>query len=155
MQKFAAYIPCGKMILSASITLPARNGRVGATGMRLGGYLAHRCALDSWDKATMCYIATNRCGKMLGKRRDDSLAEAGGINVGLAMVSQSCPGGFLTTIQCVLENVVSDARAHAPPDGRDLIRETLYGNGVMFRVFLRSGMDIRIVGYLSVCCTMR
>lgn len=70
------------------LSLPTCNGRVGATGMCLGGHLAYRCALDQRVKAAVCYFATDIHSKTLGQgKNDDSLERAGDIKGELVMVS--------------------------------------------------------------------
>lgn len=77
------------------LSLATCNGRVGATGMCLGGHLAYRCALDSRVKAAVCYFATDvHSGSLGAGKRDDSLARAGDIKGELLMVSLPCPSGF-------------------------------------------------------------
>lgn len=72
------------------LSLPTCNGRVGATGMCLGGHLAYRCALDARIKAAVCYFATDVHSATLGEgKKDDSLARAGDIKGELIMVGHS------------------------------------------------------------------
>lgn len=69
------------------LSLPTCNGRIGATGMCLGGHLAYRCALDSRVKAAVCYFATDIHSKTLARgKNDDSLQRAGDIKGELLMV---------------------------------------------------------------------
>lgn len=69
------------------LSLPTCNGRVGTTGMCLGGHLAYRCALDSRVKAAVCYFATDIHSKTLAAgKNDDSLARTGDIKGELLMV---------------------------------------------------------------------
>ena len=76
------------MCVDYLLSLPTCNGRVGATGMCLGGHLAYRCALDSRVKAAVCYFATDIHSKTLAEgKNDDSLARAGDIKGELLMVS--------------------------------------------------------------------
>ncbi|KAJ5126148.1 carboxymethylenebutenolidase [Penicillium atrosanguineum] len=90
------------------------NGRVGATGMCLGGHLAYRCALDSRVKAAVCYFATDIHSKTLAQgKNDDSLQRAGDIKGELLMIFGKNDN-------------------HVPPEGRDLIRKTLHEKGVLF-----------------------
>lgn len=70
------------------MSLPTCNGRIGATGMCLGGHLAYRCALDQRVKAAVCYFATDIHSATLGEgKKDDSLARAGDIKGELVMVN--------------------------------------------------------------------
>jgi dienelactone hydrolase len=69
------------------LSLPTCNGRVGATGMCLGGHLAYRCALDARVKASVCYFATDIHSKTLALgKNDDSLERAGDIKGEMLMV---------------------------------------------------------------------
>jgi dienelactone hydrolase len=76
-------------------------GKIGATGMCLGGHLAYRCALDKRVSASVCYFATDIHSRTLGtnstgKVEDDSLERTakGDIKGELVMVSYlSCAIG--------------------------------------------------------------
>lgn len=73
--------------MSTLLALPTCNGRIGATGMCLGGHLAYRCALDRRVAAAVCYFATDIHGHSLGEgKKDDSLDRAGDIKGELVMV---------------------------------------------------------------------
>ncbi|RAH44261.1 c-24(28) sterol reductase [Aspergillus brunneoviolaceus CBS 621.78] len=116
-KKIAAYDEDASLCVDYLLSLPTCNGRVGATGMCLGGHLAYRCALDSRVKAAVCYFATDIHSHTLGKgKSDDSLARAGDIK------------GELTMIFGKNDN-------HVPPEGRDLIRKTLHEKGVLFSFY--------------------
>lgn len=83
----AAYDEDARLCVDYLVSLPTCNGRVGATGMCLGGHLAYRCALDSRIKATVCYFATDIHSKTLAQgKNDDSLERAGDIKGELLMV---------------------------------------------------------------------
>lgn len=66
---------------------PRCNGRIGATGMCLGGHLAFRCAMDARVRAAVCYFATDIHSGTLGMGGDDSLRRVGEIKGELIMVS--------------------------------------------------------------------
>lgn len=86
-QTVAAYDEDAALSVSALLDLKTCNGRVGATGMCLGGHLAYRCALDGRVGAAVCYFATDVHSRGLGKgKRDDSLERAGDIRGELVMV---------------------------------------------------------------------
>lgn len=69
------------------LALPTCNGRVGATGMCLGGHLAYRAALDERVSAAVCYFATDIHSHSLGEgKKDDSLERAGDIKGEMVMV---------------------------------------------------------------------
>lgn len=110
----AAYDEDATLSIDTLMALPTCNGRIGATGMCLGGHLAYRCALDPRVLAAVTYFATDLHSATLGSPQpDDSLARAGEIKGELAMIHGT------------LDN-------HVPPDGRDKIRKTLRDKGVIF-----------------------
>ena len=89
------------------LSLPTCNGKLGATGMCLGGHLAYRAALDPRVQATVCFFATDIHSKSLGKgKNDDSLERCGEIK-----------GEIILIFGCK-DN-------HVPLEGRDLIRGEL------------------------------
>ena len=92
-------------------------GRIGATGMCLGGHLAYRCALDARVAAAVCYFATDLHSRSLGRGKDDdSLRRANQIRGELVMI-------------------FGKKDNHVPPEGRDLIRRTLHEEGVCFSFY--------------------
>ncbi len=89
-QKVSAYDEDAKLAIDALVGLPTCNGRIGATGMCLGGHLAYRAALDKRVRAAVCYFATDLHSHTLGEgKQDDSLDRAGDIKGELVMVSGS------------------------------------------------------------------
>lgn len=110
----AAYDEDATLSIDSLISLPTCNGRIGATGMCLGGHLAYRCALDTRVVAAVTYFATDLHSATLGSPQpDDSLARAGELKGELAMIHGT------------LDN-------HVPHEGRDKIRKTLRDAGVVF-----------------------
>lgn len=110
----AAYDEDAALSVSLLLSLKTCTGRVGATGMCLGGHLAFRCALDARVSAAVCYFATDIHSHSLGQgKRDDSLQRAGDITGELCMI-------------------FGKSDNHVPPEGRDLIRKTLHDKGVDF-----------------------
>lgn len=90
LQKIQAYDEDASLSVDYLLSLPTCNGRVGATGMCLGGHLAYRCALDQRVKAAVCYFATDIHSATLGEgKSDDSLKRAGDIKGELIMVFHS------------------------------------------------------------------
>lgn len=86
-KKLAAYDEDAELSVSLLLSLETCNGRIGATGMCLGGHLAYRCALDKRVSAAVCYFATDIHSKTLGAgKNDDSLARAKDIKGELIMV---------------------------------------------------------------------
>lgn len=113
-KSLAAYDEDASLSIDTLMALPTCNGRIGATGMCLGGHLAFRCALDPRVLASVTYFATDLHSATLGSPQpDDSLARAGEI------------AGELAVIHGTLDN-------HVPPEGRDRIRKTLRDKGVIF-----------------------
>ncbi|KAJ4286414.1 hypothetical protein N0V90_013113 [Kalmusia sp. IMI 367209] len=116
-KKVSAYDEDATLSIDTLLSLPTCTGRIGATGMCLGGHLAYRCALDPRVSASVCYFATDIHSHSLGHgKNDDSLARAKDIK------------GELVMIFGKLDN-------HVPPEGRDLIRKTLHEAGVTFSFY--------------------
>ncbi|SZF04722.1 unnamed protein product [Blumeria hordei] len=110
----ASYDEDATLSVDHLLSLKTCNGRIGATGMCLGGHLAFRCALDSRVSAAVTYFATDLHSASLGfGKRDDSLKRAHEIKAELACIHGT------------LDN-------HVTPEGRDLIRKTLRESGVVF-----------------------
>ena len=87
LQKLHAYDEDANLTVTTLLEMPTCNGRVGTTGMCLGGHLAYRCALDKRISAAVCYFATDIHSKSLGAGGDDSLERTGEIEGELVMVS--------------------------------------------------------------------
>ncbi|KAF2731024.1 alpha/beta-hydrolase [Polyplosphaeria fusca] len=113
----AAYDEDATLTIDALMALPTCTGRIGATGMCLGGHLAFRCALDPRVASAVCYFATDIHSSTLGHgKSDDSLSRAADIK------------GELVMIFGKMDN-------HVPAAGRDKIRKTLHEAGVAFSWF--------------------
>lgn len=83
----SAYDEDATLAIDTLLALPTCNGRIGTTGMCLGGHLAFRCALDKRVAAAVCYFATDLHGRTLGRgKNDDSLERAGEIKGELVMI---------------------------------------------------------------------
>ncbi|KAK4555439.1 hypothetical protein LTR86_007736 [Recurvomyces mirabilis] len=116
-KKLSAYDEDATLSIDTLIGLPNCNGRVGATGMCLGGHLAFRCAMDKRIRAAVCYFATDIHSHSLGEgKEDDSLDRIKDIHGELAMI-------------------FGKRDNHVPPDGRDLIRKTLHETGATFSFY--------------------
>ena len=116
-KKLAAYDEDATLAIDVLLSLKTCNGRVGATGMCLGGHLAYRCALDSRARAAVCYFATDIHSHSLGEgEKDDSLQRAKDIKGELVMI-------------------FGKSDNHVPPNGRDLIRKKLHETGVDFSFY--------------------
>ncbi|KAI9684628.1 MAG: hypothetical protein M1829_000001 [Trizodia sp. TS-e1964] len=114
-KKVAAYDEDAVLSVNFLLGLKTCNGRVGASGMCLGGHLAFRCAFDTRVAASVCYFATDLHSKTLGEG-DDSLARAADIRGELIMI-------------------FGKNDSHVPPTGRDVIRQTLHEKGVLFSLY--------------------
>ena len=116
-QKLSAYDSDASSSVSLLLSLPTCNGRVGTTGMCLGGHLAYRCALDKRVSAAVCYFATDIHSHSLGEgKQDDSLDRTGEIKGELVMI-------------------FGKQDNHVPAEGRDLIRRTLHEKGICFSFY--------------------
>ncbi|KAI9711054.1 MAG: hypothetical protein M1828_001981 [Chrysothrix sp. TS-e1954] len=116
-KKLEAYDEDAKLSIDHLLSLPTCTGRIGTTGMCLGGHLAFRCALDKRVSAGVCYFATDMHSNTLGAgQKDDSLARAADVKGELVMI-------------------FGKKDNHVPPEGRDLIRKTLHEKGVCFSWF--------------------
>ena len=89
VQKLSAYDEDATLSIDALLSLPTCTGRIGTTGMCLGGHLAYRCALDKRVQAAVCYFATDIHSKSLGAGGDDSLERTGEIEGEIVMVSSA------------------------------------------------------------------
>ncbi|KAF2274479.1 alpha/beta-hydrolase [Westerdykella ornata] len=113
-KELAAYDEDATLSIDTLLSLPTCNGRVGTTGMCLGGHLAYRCAMDPRISAAVCYFATDIHSSTLGKgKSDDSLRRTGDIKGEVVMI-------------------FGKNDTHVPPEGRDLIRRTMHEAGVNF-----------------------
>lgn len=87
-KKVAAYDEDATLSVDHLLSLPNCTGRVGTTGMCLGGHLAYRAALDSRVAAAVCYFATDMHSRTLGEG-DDSLTRAADVKGELVMVTDA------------------------------------------------------------------
>ncbi|KAF2436382.1 alpha/beta-hydrolase [Tothia fuscella] len=116
-KKLSAYDEDATLTIDHLLSLPTCTGRIGATGMCLGGHLAYRAALDERVAATVCYFATDIHSHSLGEgMNDDSLARTGEVRGEVVMI-------------------FGKKDNHVPPAGRDLIRKTLHDAGVTFSFY--------------------
>ncbi|KAJ3993947.1 dienelactone hydrolase [Lentinula boryana] len=107
----AAFDEDAKLTIDLLCSLPNCNGRIGATGMCLGGHLAFRAAFDQRVLASVCFFATDVHSATLGKgKRDDTLIRV--------------RNGDLTG-KGELVMIFGKQDTHVPRAGRDLIRTTL------------------------------
>ncbi|KAK3372897.1 dienelactone hydrolase [Lasiosphaeria ovina] len=107
------------------LTLPTCAGRVGTTGMCLGGHLALRASLDPRIAACVAYFATDVHSRTLGP------------NSG-ANTSADAPAGSAHTLDKLSEirgevaMIFGLKDTHVPDAGRDLIRAKLRAAGAVF-----------------------
>lgn len=148
-KRLSAYDEDAALCVSHLLSLPTCTGRIGTTGMCLGGHLAYRCAATNAEhiKAAVCYFATDLHARTLSADKpDNSLDLAKDIKGELVMI-------------------FGKRDNHVPAEGRDLIRKTLHEAGVEFswyevagaqHAFIRDELskgrfDPRITG---ICWTM-
>ena len=85
----AGYDEDATLAVDALRALKTCSGKVGATGMCLGGHLAFRAAFDKRVDAAVCYFATDIHSRTLGLgMNDNTLDRIGEIGGELAMVSR-------------------------------------------------------------------
>jgi len=73
-KEVAAYDEDATLSVDLLVSLKNCNGRIGATGMCLGGHLAFRAAFDPRILASVCFFATDIHSATLGKgKKDDTL----------------------------------------------------------------------------------
>jgi carboxymethylenebutenolidase len=88
-KKVSAYDEDATLSVDHLLSLDTCTGRIGATGMCLGGHLALRCAFDPRVVASVCYFATDVHSATLGEgMNDDSLKRMSEIKGELVMVSR-------------------------------------------------------------------
>jgi carboxymethylenebutenolidase len=116
-KKVSAYDEDATLSIDTLVALETCNGRIGATGMCLGGHLAFRCAFDKRVRASVCYFATDIHSHTLGEgKKDDSLDRVKDIKGELVMI-------------------FGKRDNHVPPEGRDMIRRTLHEAGTVFSFY--------------------
>lgn len=115
-----AYDEDSTLTIDYLVGLAHCTGRIGVTGMCLGGHLAFRTALNPRVKAAVCYFATDIHKASLGKGGDDSLKRAGEIKAELVMI-------------------FGKKDTHVPREGRDLIRKELQDKQLDFSWFEIAG----------------
>ncbi|KAK3321223.1 Alpha/Beta hydrolase protein [Cercophora scortea] len=108
------------------LTLPTCAGRIGATGMCLGGHLALRAALDPRISATTTYFATDVHSRTLGPHST--------ANTSPTPPSPSSPHtlDLLPQLKGEVSLIFGLKDTHVPDAGRDLIRAKLRAAGVTF-----------------------
>lgn len=134
-KKVSAYDEDATLSIDCLVGLETCNGRIGTTGMCLGGHLAFRCAFDKRVRAAVCYFATDVHSHTLGEgQKDDSLQRVKDIKGELIMVTFAPPP---REWECYTDQdqIFGKRDNHVPPAGRDLIRKTLHETGTNFSFY--------------------
>lgn len=127
-EKFlAAYDEDAKLAVDALLSMPTCTGKIGTTGMCLGGHLAYRCAMDPRVSAGVCYFATDIHSSTLGTTTTEVSAKTS-----LERTATKEIRGELVMIFGKRDN-------HVSPEGRDLIRKTLHESGTEFSFYEVAG----------------
>ncbi|KAL8397100.1 hypothetical protein RB594_003986 [Gaeumannomyces avenae] len=114
------------------LSLPTCSGRIGATGMCLGGHLALRASLDPRVSACVNYFATDVHSRTLGPHSapdTSAAAPSPDSNHTLDRLSRLASSG------CEAAMIFSVKDTHVPDAGRDLIRAKLRDAGVVFSFY--------------------
>ncbi|TPX57995.1 hypothetical protein SpCBS45565_g08108 [Spizellomyces sp. 'palustris'] len=105
-----AYDEDSRVVVDWLLGLETCTGRVGSTGMCLGGHLAFRTAFDPRVSSAVCFFPTDIHSHSLGQgKQDDSL--------------QRVKAGDLGHTELLM--IFGKQDTHVPRAGRDLIRGTL------------------------------
>jgi carboxymethylenebutenolidase len=112
-KKLDSFDEDNKAVLDLLERLPNCNGKLGATGMCLGGHLAFRCSFDSRVLAAVCYFPTDIHKESLSDQPSDSLKRCKEIKGELLMI-------------------FGKQDNHIPLEGRLCIAEALTRNNVTF-----------------------
>ncbi|KAH8892491.1 alpha/beta-hydrolase [Thozetella sp. PMI_491] len=107
------------------LTLPTCTGRIGTTGMCLGGHLALRASLDPRITASVCYFATDVHSRTLGPN-------SGANTSAEAPADSNHTLDLLAKLKGEVAMIFGIKDTHVPDVGRDLIRLKLRQAGVIF-----------------------
>ncbi|ODQ65345.1 alpha/beta-hydrolase [Nadsonia fulvescens var. elongata DSM 6958] len=122
-----SYDEDNKLTVDLLMALPTCTGKIGATGMCLGGHLAYRAGFDARVSAVVCFFATDIHLKSLGAgKNDDSLI-------------RTARGEFGGPANTELLMIFGTRDPHVSPEGRDLIRKTLRDADVFFSFYEYAG----------------
>ncbi|KAI1405525.1 dienelactone hydrolase [Hypoxylon fuscum] len=110
------------------LSLPTCSGRIGSTGMCLGGHLALRASLDPRISACVNYFATDVHSRTLGpySSADTSAQSPENSNHTIDKFSE---------IKGEVAMIFGIKDTHVPGPGRDLIRQKLRETGVVFSFY--------------------
>lgn len=101
------------------MSLKTCTGRIGATGMCLGGHVAFRAAFDIRVLSAVSFFGTDIHSNTLGTTSNQELHSL----------------NRLGEIQGELLMIFGTKDPHVPPEGRDLIRKSLRDNNVTFSMY--------------------
>eukprot|EP01112_Ceratiomyxa_fruticulosa_P023149 TRINITY_DN873_c0_g1_i4.p1 TRINITY_DN873_c0_g1~~TRINITY_DN873_c0_g1_i4.p1 ORF type:complete len:268 (-),score=41.90 TRINITY_DN873_c0_g1_i4:129-932(-) len=112
-KKLSQYDEDAKLTIDFLSQLPNCNGKIGVTGMCLGGHLTFRAAFDKRVLAAVPFFGTDIHSHTLGEgKNDDSLHR-------------------VKEIQGELIMIFGKKDTHIPLEGRDLIRKVLNENSIL------------------------
>ncbi|KAI8961112.1 dienelactone hydrolase [Daldinia sp. FL1419] len=110
------------------LSLPTCTGRIGSSGMCLGGHLSLRASLDPRISATVAYFATDVHSRTLGPHSGANLSVQGPENSNHTI-------DRLAEIKGEVAMIFGIKDTHVPDDGRDLIRQKLRSSGTVFSFY--------------------
>ncbi|KAI0850220.1 dienelactone hydrolase [Daldinia vernicosa] len=110
------------------LSLPTCTGRIGSTGMCLGGHLSLRASLDPRISATVAYFATDVHSRTLGPHSGANLSVEGPANSNHTI-------DRLGEIKGEVAMIFGIKDTHVPDEGRDLIRHKLRSSGTVFSFY--------------------
>ncbi|KAI1479516.1 hypothetical protein K445DRAFT_320490 [Daldinia sp. EC12] len=110
------------------LSLPTCTGRIGSTGMCLGGHLSLRASLDPRISATVAYFATDVHSRTLGPHSGANLSVQGPENSNHTI-------DRLSEIKGEVAMIFGIKDTHVPDGGRDLIRQKLRDSGTVFSFY--------------------
>ncbi|OTB03568.1 hypothetical protein M426DRAFT_321727 [Hypoxylon sp. CI-4A] len=110
------------------LSLPTCSGRIGSTGMCLGGHLSLRASLDPRVNATVAYFGTDIHSRTLGPYSAADKSVDGPANSNHTI-------DRLGEIKGEVAMIFGIKDTHVPDDGRDLIRQKLRSAGTVFSFY--------------------
>ncbi|KAK1774815.1 Alpha/Beta hydrolase protein [Copromyces sp. CBS 386.78] len=122
------------------LSLPTCTGRIGATGMCLGGHLALRAALDPRITAAIAYFGTDIHSRTLGPNDGPNTSASAPAprpdpTTASGFVAPHTIDQFEKLQHCEVAMIFGIKDTHVPDAGRDLIRAKLREAGVTFSFY--------------------